>query len=54
MTAVKQATCSEGVVQRHHTTCRPEEFLTTVWRMWWRQSGSHRHTGATTSEWRWI
>ena len=23
---------------RHQTTCRPDEFWTTVWRMWWRQT----------------
>ena len=38
MTAVKQAACSKAAVRRHQTTCRPDEFRTTVWRMWWRQT----------------
>jgi len=36
-TAVTQAACSKAAVRRHQTTCRPDEFWTTVWRMWWRQ-----------------
>jgi len=40
MTAVKQAACSEAAVRRHLTTCRPHEFWTKVWRMWWRQTSS--------------
>ena len=38
MTAVKQAVCSKPAIRRHQTTCRPDEFWTTVWRMWWRQT----------------
>jgi len=38
MTAVKQAACSKAAVRRHQTTCRPDEFWTMVWRMWWRQT----------------
>jgi len=38
MIAVKQAACSKAAVQWHQTTCRPDEFWTTVWRTWWRQT----------------
>ena len=41
MTAVKQAACSIAAVRRHQTTCRPDEFWTTVWRMWWCQTSGH-------------
>jgi len=27
-----------AAVRRHQTTCRPDEFWTRVWRMWWRQT----------------
>ena len=40
MTAVKRAACSKAAVQRYQTTCRPDEFWTTVWRMWWRQTSA--------------
>jgi len=32
---VKQAACSKDAVRQHQTTCCPDEFWTTVWRMWW-------------------
>ena len=38
MTAVKQTACSKATVRRHQTTCHPDEFWITVWRMWWRQT----------------
>ena len=27
----------KSLIRRHQTTCRPDEFWTTVWRMWWHQ-----------------
>ena len=43
MTAMKQAAQrvlkSRSSNHRYQTTCRPDEFWTRVWRMWWRQTG---------------